>query len=76
MRRTTLDTATIRAIANAVERQGGDYSDVQDLIAVWERVNRRNGERADLIRREAAEMASGSTRQRHDRALDRGRRHA
>ena len=57
MKRTSLDTATIRAIANAVERQGGDYSDVQDLSAVWERVNRRNSERADLIRREAAEMA-------------------
>jgi hypothetical protein len=54
----TLDKATLRAIANAVERQGGDYSDVEDLIETWERVNRRNGERADLIRREARELGA------------------
>jgi hypothetical protein len=57
VRRTSLDTATIRAIANAVERQGGDYSDVQDLIDVWERVQCRNGERADRIRAQATPMA-------------------
>ena len=57
MRRTTLDTASVRAIAEAVEAQGGDYFDVEDLIETWERVNRRNGERADLIRAEAAKMA-------------------
>jgi hypothetical protein len=54
---TTLDPTLITAIAEAVERQGGDYSDVQDLIEVWQRVNRRNGSRADVIRREARERA-------------------
>lgn len=54
---TTLDPTLIRSIAEAVEHQGGDYEDVQDLIAVWKRVNRRNGERADVIRREAHERA-------------------
>jgi hypothetical protein len=52
-----LDREVIRAIAEAVERQSGDYGDVQDLIAVWQRVTRRNAERADVIRRESREMA-------------------
>jgi hypothetical protein len=56
MRRTTLDPALIRAIAEAVERAGGDYSDVHDLIDVWQRVQRRNNDRADLIRAEAARL--------------------
>jgi hypothetical protein len=51
------DLATIRAIAEAVERAGGDYSDVEDLCDVWDRVARRNGERADRIRAEATRMA-------------------
>ena len=55
---TALDPKLIRSIADAVERQGGDYEDVQDLIDVWQRVNRRNGERADVIRREARELAA------------------
>jgi hypothetical protein len=54
--RTTLDRASLVAIAEAVERQGGDYADVEDLIETWERVNRRNSERADLIRSEGAGM--------------------
>jgi hypothetical protein len=54
---TALDPTLITAIAEAVERQGGDYSDVQDLLDVWQRVNRRNSERADVIRREARERA-------------------
>jgi hypothetical protein len=57
VRRTTLDLARVRAIAEAVERAGGDYSDVQDLIDVWERVQRRNSDRADLIRAQAARLA-------------------
>jgi hypothetical protein len=57
MRHTTLDPSSVRAIAEAVEAQGGDYTDVEDLVETWERVARRNGERADVIRREAAEMA-------------------
>jgi hypothetical protein len=57
MRTTTLARDQLVAIARAVETQGGDMSDVHDLVAVWERVARRNGERADLIRREARELA-------------------
>jgi hypothetical protein len=49
----SLPRKVVIAIAQAVERQGGDIEDVEDLIAVWERVGRRNGERADIIRREA-----------------------
>jgi hypothetical protein len=51
-----LDVATIRAIAEAVETAGGDYMDVQDLVSVWRRVARRNGERADVCRHEASEL--------------------
>lgn len=54
-RQTTLTTSMLRAIAQAVEHQGGDYTDVEDLVETWERVNRRNDERADIIRREAHE---------------------
>jgi hypothetical protein len=46
------------SIAEAVEREGGDYTDVEDLLDVWERVNRRNAIRADVILREAASLAS------------------
>jgi hypothetical protein len=51
------DPQIIRAIARAVEQQGGDLADVEDLVAVWERVQRRNSERASVIRREAHELA-------------------
>ncbi len=51
----TLDLTLIHAIAAAVEREGGDLTDVEDLIAAHERVQRRNGERADVIRREVRE---------------------
>jgi hypothetical protein len=34
-----MDEATVRAIANAVERQGGDIDDVDDLIETWERLH-------------------------------------
>ncbi len=54
--RTSFNEATIRAIANAVEAQGGDYGDVEDLIWTWERVQCRSDERARVIRREAAEL--------------------
>ncbi len=48
----------VKSIARAVETHGGDMNDVADLIDVWERVERRNGERADIIRREARELAT------------------
>jgi hypothetical protein len=48
--------SVIRAIATAVERQGGDMDDVDDLVLVWQRVARRNAERADVCRREAREV--------------------
>jgi hypothetical protein len=34
----TLPASLIRAIAQAVEAQGGDMDDVDDLAAVWERL--------------------------------------
>jgi hypothetical protein len=49
-------TPIVRVIAEAVQRQGGDMADVEDLLHVWQRVQRRNDERADVIRREAREM--------------------
>jgi hypothetical protein len=46
--------ATVQiAIANAVLTQGGDNDDVRDLLDVWRRVERVNGERADRIRAQA-----------------------
>ena len=42
------------AIAEAVERQGGDMEDVRDLVAVWERVAADTGPRVEAMRREAA----------------------
>lgn len=52
----SLAPALIRAVAEAVEREGGDFTDVEDLIDVWMRVERRNNERADRIRAEAAKL--------------------
>jgi hypothetical protein len=57
VKRWTIDPALARKIAEAVEAQGGDYSDVEDLIDVWERVARRNEEGAALCRRQAGELA-------------------
>jgi len=51
----TLPRGVLIAIAKAVEAEGGDMADVEDLVATWERVARRNSERADVIRREVAE---------------------
>jgi hypothetical protein len=49
-----LDLSLVRAIAEAVEREGGDMDDVRDLVAVWERQHRTTQPRADSMRREAA----------------------
>jgi hypothetical protein len=54
---TTLDLTVVRTLAAEVERQGGVRLDLEDLIRTWERVTRRNGERADLIRAQAAGVA-------------------
>ena len=48
----TLDATLIRAIAKAVEAQGGDYDDVQDLIQVWERLAADPHGRLDRLRAE------------------------
>jgi hypothetical protein len=53
---TTLSPALIRAIAEAVEHHDGDYTDVEDLIHVWERVQRRNDERTHHIRAQTAKL--------------------
>jgi hypothetical protein len=58
-----IDPDTARAIAEAVEREGGDWDDVEDLIDVWGRVARRNGERADRIRAQAGRMAEKFSRE-------------
>lgn len=42
------------AIAGSVERQGGDFEDVCDLVAVRERLHAVAGPRVDAMRREAA----------------------
>lgn len=46
-----------RGVAEAIEAGGGCWRDVKDLADIWARVAQRNGERADVIRREAAELA-------------------
>ena len=43
--------SVIVSIAKAVEQAGGDLTDVEDLVAVWERVQIRAELRADAIRR-------------------------
>jgi hypothetical protein len=50
----TLSACLLSAIAKAVERQGGDYSDVQDLVAAWERLHSDQRGRSDRLRYEAA----------------------
>ncbi len=41
------------AIARAVEKAGGDMDDVEDLIGVWERLERDTHARVDRMRHEA-----------------------
>jgi hypothetical protein len=36
-----IDRSTLRQIAEAVECQGGDLADVQDLVSCWERMQER-----------------------------------
>lgn len=50
----TLPRSVLIAIAEAVEGQGGDFSDVEDLIQVWERVNADQRGRRDHLRHGAA----------------------
>jgi len=66
--RTSLAWPLLRAVANAVEREGGDLHDVEALVKVWERAERRNGERADVIRREAREGSARLRKFHADRA--------
>lgn len=40
------------SIAQAVEAQGGDMTDVEDLIEVWERLHADGGGRVDRMRYE------------------------
>jgi hypothetical protein len=41
VRRTSLDPTLVRAIAQAVERQGGGDVEVAGLVATWERLRQR-----------------------------------
>ena len=49
--------SVIRAIANAVEREGGDIDDVDDLIDVWNRLYADKRGRVDRLRYGAAPRA-------------------
>jgi hypothetical protein len=42
----------VRAIATAVEREGGDIADVEDLVDVWERLASDPHGRVDRMRAE------------------------
>lgn len=48
----TLARSLVVAVAQAVEREGGDVDDARDLLQVWERVN--SHPLADALRREVA----------------------
>ncbi len=48
-----LTTELVRSIAMAVENAGGDITDVEDLVAVWERLERDQVARVDRMRYEA-----------------------
>ena len=60
------------AVTIAVRRAVGDPDDIADPTASWQRVIRRNDERADVNRREAIEAASRLSildAERHDGAV-------
>jgi hypothetical protein len=46
----TLPIGLVKAIAIAVEHQGGDMDDVDDLVKTWERLGREQGPRADRMK--------------------------
>lgn len=50
----SLPRSVLIAIASAVERQGGDMDDVDDLIACWERLCGDQHGRVDRLRHDAA----------------------
>ena len=49
----TLPRALLEGIARAVRDAGGTMQDVDDLVAVWDRLARQTQARADRIRHEA-----------------------
>jgi hypothetical protein len=49
----TLPETLVRAIALAVQREGGDMDDVDDLIDAWTRLHTTTQPRVDAMRREA-----------------------
>jgi len=49
-----LPRSLIVAVAQAVEKQGGDLDDVRDLLDVWERLAEDKHGRLDRLRYEAA----------------------
>lgn len=49
-----LPRSLVVAVAQAVERQGGDIQDVEDLLAVWERLVADKHGRAARLHHEAA----------------------
>jgi hypothetical protein len=53
----SLPRSVLIAIASAVEAQGGDIDDVDDLIACWERLCADQHGRVDRLRYEAASRA-------------------
>ena len=49
----TLSPGLLNAIGRAVHRAGGSMADVEDLVRVWQRVERETQPRVDAMRREA-----------------------
>jgi len=50
----SIEETLLRAIADAVEAQGGDRDDAEDLLDVWECVHADTGPRVAAMRRDAA----------------------
>jgi uncharacterized paraquat-inducible protein A len=48
----SLPDGLLRALGEAVQRAGGTRKDVEDLIAVWQRLDRELDRRASVLARE------------------------
>jgi hypothetical protein len=55
----TIPRSILIAIAGAVEAQGGDIADVDDLVEVWERLYADKDGRVDRLRHDAAHPVCG-----------------
>ncbi len=62
----TLPRELLVAIASAVEAQGGDLADVEDLVSVWERLAADRGGRIDRLRLENEQRVQLAPAEEHD----------